>query len=103
MASNNAGTIVALGVVGVGLYLFRNQLKAALSPKSGDFVAIAGTNALRYVGTPTDTFEPSFGTQDLSALFNVGKDTASQAADNPFRTVAGTGLTASELLNLPIL
>lgn len=101
MASNNAaGTILALGIVGGALYLFRKQIKALVQPKSGDFVAIAGTNALRYVGTPTDTFEPSFGTQDLSALFNVGNNPAPQAADNPFRADADKSFAALDALIL---
>lgn len=87
MANNAAGTILALGIVGGLAYLYRDKIKTAIGQggKVGDFVNIPGSDALLYVGTPTDSLSPQFGTQDVTAVFNAGTNLAPESPSNPFR------------------
>jgi hypothetical protein len=103
MANNAAGTILALGIVGGLAYLYRDKIKVAFGQsESGDFVNIPGSPALMYVGTPTDSLTPQFGTQDVLAVFGAGTNLAPRSGSNPFRNLnpnspsGGLGITGSD-------
>lgn len=105
MASNNAaGTILALGIVGGALYLFRGQLKTLLN---GGVPSIA---SFATPGAPAGVSVPSWGgnspTTPGSVVFAVGAPTPGSAANqNPGggQPSPGQSLSLLDALNLPIL